>query len=98
MRVDATVLAELKGIAELDDISQVKIRLEAVVSALEESRHSSGSTTVSAPSVVDIMIPSDLARELHDVLEQSNTSGLEGIINEVKSVASVVLDGAAPSS
>jgi ankyrin repeat protein len=94
MRVDATVLAELKGIAELDDISQVKIRLEAVVSALEESRHSSGSTTVSAPSVVDIMIPSDLARELHDVLEQSNTSGLEGIINEVKSVASVVLDGA----
>ena len=94
MRVDASMLAELKGISELSDLPQIKNRLNAVVSALEEGFKCYSGSAASLPPVSGVMIPSELARALHDILEQSDTSRLADIINQVRGVASIVLDEA----
>jgi ankyrin repeat protein len=92
MRVDATVVAELRGVLELDDIDQMKNRISSLVSALEESGVTHSGSTMSVTSGSDVILPSELARELHDALEESNTTKLSQLIKENKSVASVVLD------
>jgi hypothetical protein len=92
MRLDATVITELKGIIALDDIDQIKIRLSSLVMALQESTVSHSGSSMSVPSVSDVMLPSELARELHGALEESNTGKLAQIIKQNKAVASVVLD------
>lgn len=91
MRVDPSLLAELKAIANLDDTKSLKGRLTALISGLEESSKSS-TATIASSTVSDMVPPSDLARKLHDVLEQSDTAHLTEIIKTTKSVASVILD------
>jgi ankyrin repeat protein len=91
MRVDPSILAELKAIATIDEPLGLKNRLRALIVGLEESSRSS-TETVASTTVSDIMPPSKLARKLHDVLEQSDSARLMDIIKTTKSVASVILD------
>lgn len=82
-----SVLVELKGILQLDDLTSIKGRLTAIVATMEESH--TGSTT---SMVSDIAPPTELGKELHDILEQSNTGRLSDLFKTHKSVASIVLD------
>jgi ankyrin repeat protein len=91
MRIDSTILHELKSIGDLTDFNQVKARLESLISALEESLISSGATTSSA-SVSEVMAPSETARHIHDILERSDAKSLSEFLLKNKSAASITLD------
>ena len=93
MRLDPEIVSELKGILGLNDMDQIKGRITSLIAAMEEPQAFGSGSTTSIPSMSDNIGPqSELARQLHDILEESDVGKLSKIVKEQKSVASITLD------